>query len=54
MKSRGGSMYTRKEDGHWILTVEDVDEKRLLEALSLTEEAIFELGEEIDRLVASM
>jgi hypothetical protein len=45
-------MYTRKEDGAWILTAEDIDEKRLLEALSLTDEAIDELADEIDRLLA--
>lgn len=47
-------MYTRVEDGHLILTAQDIDEKRMDEALSLTEEAIWELGEEIDRLVAAM
>jgi hypothetical protein len=40
-------MYTRKQDGHLILTPEDIDLKRLLEALSLTEEAMFELAEEL-------
>lgn len=41
-------MITKIENGHfWQLTPEDVDPKRIEEALSLTNEAIWDLAEQV-------